>query len=47
MKLLEGFPFDNIARPDHGPVMRILVSMHPLTIWIPAIIVGFILGLLR
>ena len=47
MKLLEGFPFDKVHRPEHGPVMRVLVSMHPLAMWIPAIIVGLLIGLLR
>ncbi len=43
--MLEGFPFDDVPRPDHGRAMQWLASMHPLTLWIPAVILGFVLGL--
>lgn len=41
------FPRDHIPRPDHGPYMRFLVSLHPLALWIPAAIIGLLVGLLR
>lgn len=41
------FPRDHIRRPDHGPLMGFLISLHPFTAWVPAAIIGALIGWLR
>jgi hypothetical protein len=42
------FPYDRErSTSGHGPIMGFLIRVHPLAMWIPAAVIGLIVGWLR